>query len=125
MSEEQKVPTKEEIIAFLEEQISVKKVQLQLQEINTKLAVAKAEELKALSVIGNITNPSTGNAPMPTQQPQGRPYKITQEDLNNNPELVSEGLQVGDEVLIPTEEQLAEAEVKSEEETIKSKKLKK
>jgi hypothetical protein len=123
MSEEQKIPSKEEIIAFLKEQIEVKTFQYQLQELNTKLAVAKAEELKALSVIGNITNPSTGNAP--TQQPQGRPYKITQEDMDANPELASEGIQVGDEVLIPTEEQLAAAEAQPEEETIKSKKLKK
>jgi len=33
MSEEQKVPTKEEIISFLKEQIEVKEFQLKLQEI--------------------------------------------------------------------------------------------
>jgi hypothetical protein len=119
MSEEQKVPTKEEIIAFLEEQISVKKVQLQLQEINTKLAVAKAEELKALSIIGNITSPPSTDK---GQQPQGHPYTITQEDIDNNPELVKEGLKVGDEVLIPTGPQM---EAAGDNEPITSKKLKK
>jgi len=121
MSEEQKVPTKEEIIAFLEDQISVKKVQLELQELNTKLAVAKAEELKALSIIGNITTPPSTDR---GQQPQGQPYTITQEDLDNNPELVKEGLKVGDEVLIPTAAQIEEAANAEQEQQITSKKLK-
>jgi hypothetical protein len=55
--EEQKAPTKEEVISFFEEQIEVKKVQLELQEMNTALAVARAEELKALAFIAQITNP--------------------------------------------------------------------
>jgi hypothetical protein len=57
--EEQKAPSKEEVIAFFQEQIEVKKVQLELQEINAAIAVARAEELKALSFIAQITNPMT------------------------------------------------------------------
>ena len=49
--EEQKAPTKEEVVAFFQEQIEVKKVQLELQELNTALAVGRAEELKALAFI--------------------------------------------------------------------------
>ena len=90
--EDQKVPSKEEVLAFLEEQIEVKRKQYELQELNTKLAVARAEEIKALSFIGNATNPQS-NAP------QGVPHILTQEDLDNNPELVEAGLNVGDEVL--------------------------
>jgi hypothetical protein len=90
--QEQTVPSKEEVLAFLQEQIDVKSKQFELQELNTKLAVARAEELKALQFIGNITNPQA-------QQPQGVPYNLTQEDLDNNPELVEAGLKVGDEVL--------------------------
>ena len=56
--EEQKAPpTKEEVIEFFQEQIEVKKVQLELQELNTALAVGRAEELKALAFIAQITNP--------------------------------------------------------------------
>jgi len=55
--EEQKVPSKEEVISFFQEQIEVKKVQLELQEINTALAANRAEELKALAFIAQITNP--------------------------------------------------------------------
>jgi hypothetical protein len=55
MSEEQKLPTKEELIAFFSSQIEVKKYQLELQELNTKLAQNRAEELKALGFIAQMT----------------------------------------------------------------------
>jgi hypothetical protein len=95
MSEEQKVPSKEEVVAFLQEQIDVKKVQLELQELNTRLAVGRAEELKALQFIGQMTNP---------QPPADAvPHTLTQEDMDENPELAEQGLNVGDEVLVPKE----------------------
>jgi len=96
ITNDQEVPSKEQIIAFMDEQIEVKKKQLELQELNTKLAVARAEEIKALSFIGNATNPNQ-------QAPQGKPHKVTQEDLDGNPELVEAGIKVGDDVLIAEE----------------------
>lgn len=59
LSEEQKAPTKEEVISFFQEQIEVKRVQLELQELNTALAVGRAEELKALAFIAQLTSPQT------------------------------------------------------------------
>jgi hypothetical protein len=95
MTEEQKVPSKEEVVAFLQEQIEVKKVQFELQDLNTKLAVARAEELKALQFVAQMTNP---------QPPaDAQPHTLTQEDMDENPELAEQGLKVGDEVLIPKE----------------------
>lgn len=93
--EEPKVPTKDEVIAFIKEQVEVKTAQLELQDLNTKLAVARAEELKALSFIAQITQQGNG------EKPQGKSHIITQEDLDNNPELAEEGINVGDEVIIP------------------------
>lgn len=98
MSEEQQekaVPTKEEIIAFIKEQIEVKTVQLELQELNTGLAVSRAEELKALAFIAQMTQQGG--------RPEGVPHTLTQEDLDNNPELADGGFKVGDEVIIPNE----------------------
>lgn len=92
-------PSKEQVIAFFQEQIDVKKVQYELQELNTKLAVARAEELKALSFIAQMTAPKSTDSPYEG----GVPHKITQEDLDNNPDLVEQGFKVGDEVLIPNE----------------------
>lgn len=95
---EQKLPTKDELIAFLSEQIEVKSKQLDLQELNTKIAVARAEELKALSFIANITSPST-------TAPQGDPHILTQDDIDEHPELSEAGLKVGDEVMVGKQEE--------------------
>lgn len=93
---EQQAPSKEEVIKFLQEQIEVKTVQFQLQELNTKLAVARAEEIKALGFIAQMTNP---------QPPaNAEPHTITQEDLDNNPEIVEQGFKVGDEVMVEKQE---------------------
>lgn len=56
-NQEQKLPTKEELVAFLSEQIEVKKLQVELQELNTKLAENRAGEIKALSFIAQMTTP--------------------------------------------------------------------
>jgi len=93
-------PTKDEVILFFQEQIDVKKVQFELQELNTKLAVARAEELKALSFIAQLTNPQ----PQGGEYEGGTPHTITEEDMELNPELKEQGLNVGDEVLIPSQE---------------------
>lgn len=96
-TEEKAPPSKEEVIAFFNEQIEVKKVQLELQELNTGLAVARAEELKALSFIAQLTTPQVKG----DEYQGGVPHTITEEDLKNNPDLAEQGVQVGDEVLIP------------------------
>jgi hypothetical protein len=94
MSEEQKVPTKSEIVVFLKEQIEVKELQAQLQELNARVAKARAEELQAITFVAQMTNP----------QPEGEPYTLTEEDLSENPELAEQGLKVGDEVVVPKEQ---------------------
>jgi hypothetical protein len=94
MSEEQKQPTKEELVDFLNESIELAKLRAELQELNTKIAVGRAEELKALVVIGQITNP----------QPQEMEnHTITEEDMVNNPDLKEAGISVGDVIPIPKE----------------------
>jgi len=101
---EQAPPSKEEIIKFLEEQMEVKEAQLKLQELNTKLAVARAEELKALQFIAQMTNP----------QPPADAVKhnITQQDMDENPELAEQGFSVGDEVLVPKDSEPAKRSLK-------------
>lgn len=94
--EEQKVPTKEEIILFLQEQIEVKKLQAELSDLNMKIAIGRAEELKALSFISNMTNPQTSDK----SYQGGVPHTVTQEDLDANPDMVEAGLNVGDEIMM-------------------------
>lgn len=98
MAEEEKIPTKEEIIAILKEQIEVKKYQVELQELNEKLQKARAGELQALQFIAQMTNPQ------PEEELED--HTITQEDLDNNPQLAEQGFQVGDEVQIPKQRRL-------------------
>lgn len=90
---EQKTPTKEEMISFLKEQISVKKVQLELQTLNASLAEARVNELKALSIIAQITT-----AP---KEEETVKHTVTQSDIDNNPDMVEAGIKLGDEILIP------------------------
>lgn len=90
-----KAPTKEEVIAFMQEQIQVKTKQYELQELNTKLAVARAEELKALQFIGQMTNPQ---AP-----PNAKRHTLTEEDFKEHPDLTEQGFKVGDEVMVAEE----------------------
>lgn len=54
----EKAPTKEEILDFLNEQIEIKSKQLELQKINRDMAVYRAEELKAFSIISQFTKPN-------------------------------------------------------------------
>jgi hypothetical protein len=97
-TQEQAAPTKEELIKFFQEQIDVKKVQLELHDINAKIASARAEELRALAFIAQMTNP----------QQNATPHVVTQEDLDENPELVEQGFNVGDEVMVAQEPQKEE-----------------
>ena len=104
ITDEQKAPSKEEVIAFLKEQMEVKKVQLELQQLNTALAEGRANELKALQFIAQMTNP---------QPPADAvPHHLTQEDMDENPELAQQGFKVGDEVLVAKESEPAKRKLK-------------
>lgn len=87
----EKQPTKEEVIAFLQEQIEVKSLQRDLQKINMELAMFKAEEMKAYQMAANFM----------TKQPELQDYVLTQEDLDENPDLVKEDYKVGDTIQVP------------------------
>ena len=82
----------------------MKKTQLELQELNTKLAVARAEELKAIQFIAQMTNP---------QPPADAvPYTLTQEDIDADPSIAEQGFKAGDEVLVPKESEPAKRKLK-------------
>lgn len=119
-NQEQKVPSKEEIIAFLKEQIEVKSLQVDLQKLNTEFAIAKAEELKALSFVAQMNNPQ----PNSKSYEGGVHHKLTQDDLDANPEFAENGLKVGDEVVFPNdlspeEEKEAIEEIKKKDRSLK------
>lgn len=91
-------PTKEQVVSFLQEQIEVKTLQAELQDLNTRIAEAKANELKAHAFMAQMMN-----SPKQDQQgppPDAIPHIVTEEDLKENPDLIEQGVKVGDEVLI-------------------------
>jgi hypothetical protein len=92
---EQKQPTRQEIIDFLNESIEISKLRAELQSYNTQIATERAEELKALVFIAQVTNPK------PEEQEK---HIVTDEDIAANPQLVEAGLKAGDEVMIPKQE---------------------
>jgi hypothetical protein len=100
--EDKNVPSKETIIAMIREQIEVKTAQVELQKLNTEFAQLRLEELKSLAIAAQITNPQPAQG---SSYEGGVPHKITQEDLDNNPDLVEQGLKVGDEVIVSMNEE--------------------
>ena len=111
-------PSKETIIQMLSEQIEVTKLRVELQELNTKFAQLRLEELKSVAITAQITNPTANSS----EGSGGIPHKLTQEDLDNNPELISKGFKVGDEVFIhQDDEEDEEAPVEEKKEVSNSK----
>ena len=49
--------TKEQVIEHLTEQIEVMKLRAELQELHAAYSMARAEEIKAIAFIGQMTNP--------------------------------------------------------------------
>lgn len=50
-------PTREEILAFYNEQIELKEIQLKLQQLNRDYAVARFEEVLAITKVAQLTAP--------------------------------------------------------------------
>jgi hypothetical protein len=95
-TEEKKVPTKAEVLAFYKEQIEVAKLRRDLAEIVCQTAEFDFRRVEAIAKQAHLTAP-------PPQQPQDMPegvvpHTVTQEDLDNNPELAEQGIKVGDVV---------------------------
>lgn len=60
---EDRQPTKEELVNFLTESLEIAKLRSELQGYNTQIAVGRAEELKALMFIAQLTNPQPQEEP--------------------------------------------------------------
>jgi hypothetical protein len=93
MENKETTPSKETMLAWMKEQIEFKTIQLELQELNTKIAVGRMEEAKAVYTLAQITTP-------PSSQEHDE-HILTEEDIKANPELAEQGLKVGDVIGIP------------------------
>jgi len=93
---EQEAPSKENVLLWMKEQIEFKKVQLELQELDTKIATSREAYMKSMHMIAQLSSPIGESAS------NSREHTLTEEDLKSNPELVTEGFKAGDVIKIPT-----------------------
>lgn len=96
-TEDKKLPSKEEVLKFYKEQIEVAKLRKDLAELVCATAEFDAKTAEAIAKKAHFS------APMPQQGPASMPegvveHTITQEDMDNNPELAEQGIKVGDVV---------------------------
>jgi len=108
---EKKVPTKAEVLNFYKEQVEVAKLRKELAQIICETAEFDARRAEAIAKQAHFSSPTMppGQQPHPQSIPEGVvPHTVTQEDLDNNPELVEQGIKVGDVVGI-TERPVEEA----------------
>lgn len=96
----QETPSKDQMIKWMEEQIEFKKVQLELQKIDTEIAVHRAEYMKAMYTIAQISSPQ--------EDKSMKEHTLTEDDIKANPELEEQGFKVGDVVGVPVEEPVTE-----------------
>lgn len=113
-TKEKKTPTKAEVVNFYKEQIEVAKLRRDLAEIVCHTAEFDARRIEAVAKQAHFSAPA--------QQPQGMPegvvpHTVTQEDLDNNPELAEQGIKVGDVVGISEKPNVEEDMPETEDET--------
>jgi hypothetical protein len=107
-------PDRAKIIEWMNGQIEFKEIQLKLQQLDTSIAVTKAEYMKAMYTIAQISNPQQNNQP----SPELAEHTLTEEDLEANPDLVEQGFKAGDVVGIP-KEAVMEEEAPAKKRTLK------
>lgn len=86
-------PTREDMIVWLTDQIAFRKLQVELQSLETEMAELKFREISAINGIATASPKSESL----------QKHTVTKEDLDNNPDLVSQGIRVGDVVGISVE----------------------
>jgi len=79
-------PTKDQIISWYKEQIEIAEFRVKLAELNARTARYEFERQEQVVKLTNMLAPD----------PSVKQYTVTQEDLDNNPELSEQGVKVGD-----------------------------
>jgi FKBP-type peptidyl-prolyl cis-trans isomerase len=96
-------PSKEQVLKFYKEQIEVAKLRRDLAQLVAETAEFDARRVEANAKVAYFSNP---------QGPQNKPnnsetegvktaeHIVTQEDLDANPDLINQGVKVGDVVTV-------------------------
>lgn len=92
-----KAPTQEQMIANINKQIKLKKLQVELQILNTSMAMQKVLEIEALIKLDNM------KPGIPQEDPNLVQHTVTQNDIDTIPEFKAQGFEVGNVIGIPKE----------------------
>lgn len=101
MKPEEKVPSQQDQIKHLKEQMPLKRLQVELQRLNTDFVELKVREFEAinrLQQIDQIQKDAENDMMRDIIK-----HVVTQEDLDINPELAQANITVGQEIGIPKE----------------------
>jgi hypothetical protein len=108
---EQKVPTREQVLKFYAEQIEIAGLRKDLAELLAVTAEFDARRAEAVAKQAHFASPRPQASP--DQMPEGMiEHVVSQEDMDNNPELAEQGIKVGD--VIGISNNAAEAQPQSE-----------
>jgi hypothetical protein len=123
---EQKAPTKEQVTKFYKEQIEVAKLRRELSQILSETAEYDARRAEAIAKQAHFSAPRP-QQPADQDLPEGVvQHTVTQEDMDNNPELAEQGIKVGDVIGISAAPQVeGEEGIAPEEDDVPVRKLKK
>lgn len=73
---QQEAPTKEQIIAHMNEQIEIMELRVKLQELHAANAMARAEELKAIAFMSQLTQTPQEDTTLTEEEPtEGKKLK--------------------------------------------------
>ncbi len=107
-------PTKEQIIAWYKDQIEVATLRRDLSALQAEIAKNEAQRTQATILMAQMQDPASQNEVE---------HIVTQEDIDANPELVENGVKVGDKILVSNPRPQVAPEQPEEDEKVR--KLKK
>jgi len=103
-------PTKEQIIAWYTEQIEIASLRRDLTALQAEIAKNEAQRMQATVLLAQMQNPVSQNEVE---------HIVTQNDLDANPELVENGVKVGDKILVSNPEPQVAHEKPEEDEKVR------
>jgi hypothetical protein len=117
-NQEKKLPTKEEVIKFYKEQIEVAKFRRDLAEILSQTADYDARRAESIAKQAHFSGPRPSQ--VNNDLPEGViPHTVTQEDIDNNPELAEQGIKVGDVIGITEKPDFEATEEEEKEQPVR------
>lgn len=96
-TEEQEM-TPAQVLSKLKANLPLRRAQVEMQELNTRMVHLRVQELEAMAKLQQFQAEQSRMA-----QESIVEYVITEQDIKNNPEMLEQGIKVGQTIGIPKE----------------------